>query len=54
VSVEHVRNVLARLHEAPRPDSVTTTLAVATPPLADTTRYDHLRVTASVGEVDHA
>ena len=54
VSVEHVRNVLARLHEAPRPDSVTTTLAVTTPPLADTTRYDHLRVPAGAKEVDHA
>jgi transposase len=54
VSVEHVRNVLARLNEAPLPENVTTTLAVSTPPLANTTRYDHLRVQASAEEVDHA
>ena len=54
VSVEHVRNVLARLNEGPPPVNVTTTLAVATPPLANTTRYDHLRVQADAEEVDHA
>jgi hypothetical protein len=54
VSVEHVRNVLARLIEAPRPENVRTTLAVSTPPLANTTRYDHLRVQISAEDVDHA
>ncbi len=54
VSVEHVRNVLARLNEVPLPENVTTTLAATTPPLGNTTRYDHLRVQASAEEVDHA
>lgn len=49
VSVEHVRNVLSRLSEAPKPPNVATTLAVATPPIADPARYDHLRE-----ELDHA
>ena len=43
VSVEHVINVLARLNAAPTPQNVATTLTVATKPLADTARYDHLR-----------
>ena len=50
ISVEHVLNVLARLNEAPLPPTVATTLIVATPPLADTARYDRLRTL----EVDHA
>jgi len=50
VSVEHVLNVLARLNDVPIPPNVTTTLAVTTPPLADTARYDHLRGK----EIDHA
>jgi transposase len=62
VSVEHVQNVLARLNAAPRPDNVLSALAVSTPPLADTARYDALRVGSATGnaagndaqEVDHA
>ena len=53
VSVEHVHNVLARLNAAPRPANVSTALQVATPPLADTARYDTLRAAASE-EADHA
>lgn len=48
ISVEHVQNVLARLNDAPVPESVATTLTIATPPLADPARYDRLR------EVEHA
>ena len=54
VSVEHVLNVLARLNEAPMPQNVITTLAVSTPPLADTSHYDNLRVQNDVEEIDHA
>jgi transposase len=43
VSVEHVVNVLSRLNATPTPHSAATTLQVATPPLADTARYDRLR-----------
>ena len=50
VSVEHVLNVLARLNDVPIPPNVATTLAVSTPPLADTARYDNLRLQ----EIDHA
>jgi transposase len=46
-SAEHVLNVLARLREGPPPEAVETSLTVATPPLADTQRYDRLR--AEVG-----
>ena len=49
VSVEHVRNVLSRLTENPKPPNVATLLAVTTPPIADPARYDHLRE-----ELDHA
>jgi transposase len=54
VSVEHVINVLGRLNAAPPPPSAATALQVATPPLANTARYDSLRaavdgVTAEVG-----
>jgi len=54
VSVEHVVNVLGRLNAAPPPQSAATALQVATPPLANTARYDSLRaavdgVTAEVG-----
>jgi len=52
VSVEHVLNVLARLNDVPIPPNVATTLALSTPPLADTARYDNLRVQHE--EVDHA
>ena len=48
VSVEHVQNVLARLHEPSPPGPVATALTVTTPPLADPARYDRLR------RVDHA
>jgi hypothetical protein len=42
-SAEHVLNVLARLREGPRPESVETALTVTTAPIADTRRYDSLR-----------
>ncbi|QLG87983.1 IS21 family transposase (plasmid) [Chitinibacter bivalviorum] len=42
VSAEHVLNVLARLHEAPRPDALEVALALNEPPLADSQRYDQL------------
>jgi transposase len=56
ISVEHVLNVLARLNAAPKPDNVSTTLQLSTPPLADTARYDKLRATTQLEtqEVDHA
>jgi transposase len=53
VSVEHVRNVLARLNAVPAPESAATALQVSTPPLANTERYDSLRA-ASIEEADHA
>ena len=43
VSVEHVVNVLGRLNAQPTPPTAATHLRVATPPLADTARYDRLR-----------
>ena len=47
VSVEHVQNVLARLSAPPRPPQLASTpLQAATPPLADTARYDSLRTDA--------
>jgi hypothetical protein len=58
VSVEHVLNVLGRLNAAERPEDVTTALRVATPPLADTARYDALRPSdddeVADEELDHA
>ena len=51
VSVEHVVNVLARLNDAPVPQNVVTALQAATPPLADTARYDQLREQAE--EIGH-
>ena len=51
VSVEHVVNVLGRLNApSAAPLSAETALQVATPPLANTARYDRLRGQ----EVDHA
>ncbi len=50
VSVEHVLNVLNRLAAPAAPASAQTSLQVATPPLANTARYDRLRGQ----EVDHA
>ena len=43
VSVEHVLNVLGRLNAVERPANVATALAVSTPPMANTARYDQLR-----------
>lgn len=54
VSVEHVVNVLARLNAAPLPASAATSLQVATPPLADTARYDRLRPHDGAEEIGHA
>ena len=55
VSVEHVVNVLARLNAAPAPENAATALQVATPPLANTERYDSLRAgSAATEEADHA
>ena len=55
VSVEHVVNVLARLNATPAPQTAATSLQVATPPLANTARYDSLRASAhsSTEEVGH-
>jgi transposase len=50
VSVEHVINVLGRLNAPAVPVNAETALQVATPPLADTARYDRLRGP----EVNHA
>ncbi|WP_439587825.1 IS21 family transposase [Hydrogenophaga sp.] len=50
VSVEHVINVLGRLNAPAVPLGAETALQVATPPLANTARYDSLRGQ----EVDHA
>jgi hypothetical protein len=50
LSVEHIHNVIGRLNQAPVPMSVETTLQLKQAPIADTGRYDTLRVT----EVDHA
>jgi len=58
ISVEHVINVLGRLNAAPQPENVVTHLQVATPPLADTSRYDSLRaspvLTPDSEEIGHA
>ena len=48
-SVEHVRNVLSRLHEPAPPTLLETTLALVEDPVADTSRYDRLHAQ----EVDH-
>jgi hypothetical protein len=53
VSVEHVVNVLGRLNAAPAPQSATTSLQVSVPPLADTARYDSLRVADTTEEAAH-
>ena len=44
LSVEHVLNVLARLNAKPQPDCVETTLVLTEAPLANTSRYDSLRI----------
>jgi hypothetical protein len=43
VSVEHVVNMLGRLNAVPARPTAATQLQVATPPLANTARYDSLR-----------
>ena len=48
-SAEHVENVLNRLKNTPLPEQVDTALQVSEAPIADTDRYDTLRV-----EVSHA
>jgi len=48
-SAEHVENVLNRLKSVPPPEHVETCLQIAETPLADTGRYDRLRM-----EVSHA
>ena len=47
ISVEHILNVLARLKDPQRPPPVSTHLTLKEAPLADTTKYDRLRTTAS-------
>jgi hypothetical protein len=58
VSVEHVINVLARLNAKAVPENAATTLQLATPPLANTARYDSLRgqesLQDSTEEIGHA
>ena len=58
ISVEHVINVLARLNAGPAPESAATALQILTPPLANTERYDSLRIGSAAHvtteEVDHA
>lgn len=48
-SLEHIENVLHRLHAEPAPETVETTLVLSEAPVADTSRYDHLRE-----ELNHA
>ena len=58
ISVEHVINVLGRLNAAPIPQNAETTLQTVTPPLANTARYDSLRLQGDTRdgalEADHA
>ena len=55
VSIEHVKNILARLNSPPTPDPVATTLVVKDAPVADTARYDRLRpISQAHQEVHHA
>jgi len=49
VSGEHVLNLLARLNQAPPPESVETALEINDPPLADAVRYDRLHTEVSHG-----
>ena len=48
ISVEHVRNVLARLNSPPTPQQAETSLQLSQVPLANTARYDGLRVSVEV------
>jgi hypothetical protein len=55
VSVEHVKNILARLNSPPIPDPVATALTLKEAPVADTARYDRLRPSQDQRqEVHHA
>jgi len=58
LSAEHVLNVLARLNASPPPESVETSLQLNEVPLANTSRYDSLRIDdaagVSAGEINHA
>jgi transposase len=54
LSAEHVENVLARLNAAPAPASVEPSLQLKEAPLADTGRYDSLRVNGDVADVVEA
>jgi transposase len=56
ISVEHVRNVIARLKPVTIPEEAVSTLILSQAPLADTARYDRLRLIQEVEgeEVDHA
>jgi transposase len=58
LSAEHVLNVLARLNASPVPPCVETSLQLNEVPIANTSRYDGLRVNNEVAadaeEVDHA
>ena len=55
ISVEHVRNVLARLNNPATPEQAETSLRLSQVPVADTARYDRLRPTHLDGqEVGHA
>ena len=48
ISVEHVRNVLARLSSPPMPQQAETSLQLSEVPLANTARYDDLRSSVEV------
>ena len=50
ISAEHVLNVIARIQQPSRVETVETSLAVKEAPIADTSRYDSLRKR----EVHHA
>jgi len=54
VSVEHVRNVLARLNTPEQPQQAETALQLKEAPKADTARYDRLRPTQDEQETNHA
>ena len=55
ISIEHVRNVLARLNAPEQPERAETALTLTDAPKADTARYDRLRPTHQDAlEVNHA
>ena len=54
VSAEHVINIIGRLNGATPPQEIDTTLKVNELPLADTERYDGLRIQTIGKEVGHA